>query len=452
MVAEAIERRGHTVRMLDLMFAKDPVGALRSALREGHPDVIGLSVRNIDNNDMQEPAFFIKDLLPLIDLVRESSESPIVLGGSAMGVMPEQILQYTGASYGVLGDGEIVFPGLLEALSNGGSVERLPGVVWRDRSRIRMNREPSGPNSDSCWIPDLPRWIDLRAYSSTMATVPIQSKLGCHFKCIYCTYRRIEGSGYRLFRPESVVDAVKRVESMGLRDLEFVDSVFNSPYDHTMAVLEALARVRHKTRLQSLELNPLGLDDDLVRAMERAGFVGIGITVESASGKVLERLGKGFGETEVHKAAEVVRRHELPCLWIFLLGGPGETKQTVMQTLRFVKEHIRPKDAVFFNTGIRIYPGTGIEAIARREGLLTLRAEEMLSPVFYLSPEIELEWVAGQVRSLMDAHPNVMGSDPIELPLVTTIHRLAYRLGLKPPLWRHTRLIRRFLKITGIHP
>ena len=162
-----------------------------------------------------------------------------------------------------------------------------------------------------------------------MATVPIQTKTGCQFQCVYCTYPKIEGSTCRLKEPGSIADAVMRFTAEGLRDIEFVDSVFNAPLRHAMEVCAALARVRHKGRLQCLDLNPRDFDDALMTAMERAGFAGMGITLESASDPVLHGLRKGFTSKDVHQAAEVVRRHRIPCAWIFLLGGPGETRELV---------------------------------------------------------------------------------------------------------------------------
>jgi hypothetical protein len=185
--------------------------------------------------------------------------------------------------------------------------------------------------------------------------------------------------------------------------------------------------------------------------MENAGFVAVGITLESASDVVLDRLGKGFTAAEAHNAALAVRRHNLPCLWIFILGAPGETKTTVHETLRFAEHYIRPKDIAFFNVGIRIYPGTELERVARKEGLLTLAPQEMLSPVFYLSPALDLGWLVNELQGVMTTHMNFIGSDSIELSFLPSINRLGYKLGIRPPLWRYTPAIRRGLRLFGVN-
>jgi hypothetical protein len=267
---------------------------------------------------------------------------------------------------------------------------------------------------------------------------------------VYCTYHKIEGSAYRFSDPGQVVNAVARLTASGLRDIEFADSVFNEPYGHGIDVCDALARAGLRARLQSYDLNPRSFDDTLVTAMERAGFVGMGITVESASDNVLGGLKKGFSSRDVHHAAEVVRRHHLPCTWIFMLGGPGEKTETVRQTLRFAERFIRPHDVAFFTIGIRIYPGTELESIARKQGVLTIAPDQMLPPVFYVSPEVNAGWVEREVAKTMGSHLNFLDSGSIGLSFLPAIQRVSHHLGLKPPLWKHTRFIRRGLKLLGM--
>jgi radical SAM superfamily enzyme YgiQ (UPF0313 family) len=408
------------------MFAADPLCALKEVLGRTRFDVIGLSVRNIDNIDMGAPRCFIDDLIPLLAAVRRLTDAPLVLGGAALMVMPEQIMRKTGVPCAVIGDGEVVFSLLVEKLVGNQSWEDLPGVASLVGGTYRANA-PAPGLARICAGPDYARWLDMKAYGSHLSTIPLQTKLGCCFQCVYCTYRTIEGDDYRLSDPESVAQTTRRYATTGFGDIEFVDNVFNAPYDHALAVCESLIRSRNRARLQSIEMNPVSFDQRLLSAMERAGFVGIGLTVESAADPVLEGLRKGFTAREVHAAAQVVKRSRLPCLWIFLLGGPGETRETVRETLRFAEKGVRPQDAALFNIGIRIYPGTELEAIARRQGLLSLPSSGMLVPVFYVSPDVEADWITGQVRQSMNGHMNYMNPDS----LLTAAPRVGARTSLR---------------------
>lgn len=449
MVAEAAERAGHRVWLLDLMFPADPGRALEAVLGRTRFDVIGLSVRNIDNIDMGAPRCFIEDLGPLVAAARRCTAAPLVLGGAALAVMPEQVMRATGVPCAVIGAGEVVFPRLVEKLAGNQPWEDLPGVAALIDGAYRAPAPAPAPARPGAG-PDYGRWLDMKAYGSHLATIPLQTKLGCRYKCVYCTYRTIEGGDYRLSDPGSVTENALRYAASGFSDIEFVDSVFNAPYDHALAVCESLVRAESRARLQSIEMNPVSFDHRLLSIMERAGFVGIGLTVESAADAVLQGLRKGFTAREVHAAAAVVKRHRLPCLWIFLLGGPGETRETVRETLRFAGRFIRPQDAALFNIGIRIYPGTELETIARGQGLLSVPAAGMLAPIFYVSPEVEAGWITGQVRQSTNCHMNFLNADSLSVSCLPRISRLGHRLGLRPPLWRYARFIRRGLRSVGM--
>ena len=450
MVAEAAEAAGHRASLVDLMFTRDAAAAAASAVEDFQPDAVGLSIRNIDNNDMRNPVSFLGDLQAVAGAIRARTDAPIILGGAALGVMPEALLRFVPAACAVVGDGESVFPALLERLSRGESSSDVPGVAMIENGKFRRNDfSPSG-FSPVCAAPDYRRWLNLTAYRSQLATAPIRTRTGCGFRCVYCTYPGIEGGTCRLKDPGSVAAAVARLAAAGLRDVEIVDSVFNAPLDHAMNVCDALARAGTGARLQCLELNPRHIDDDLMTAIEQAGFTGIGVTLESAADPVLEGLKKGFTSSEVHRAARVVRRHRIPCAWIFLFGGPGETPETVRETLRFAGTRIRPGDIAFFNTGIRIYPGTELEAIARRQGILTCPPAGMLAPAFYVSPEVDAGWITGELKQAAAEHMNFIDMDSLGLPFLPTIHRIGAKLGFRPPLWRYTRFIRRGLRMAGI--
>jgi radical SAM superfamily enzyme YgiQ (UPF0313 family) len=449
-VAQACEEAGHCVQLLDLMFTRDTAGDIAAALTGFKPDVVGLSIRNIDNVDMHGSVFFLDELRGIVAAVRAQSGARIVLGGAALGVMPEQILRLVPDAVAVVGDGELVLPQLLQRLARAEPLAGLPGVAYLEAGVLHRETSALPAFGATCRAPDYRRWLDTRAYRSQLATATVQTKLGCQFHCVYCTYPLIEGSCCRLKDPESVAAAVQQLAGAGFRDIEFVDSVFNTPHAHAMEVCAALSRVKHGARLQCLDLNPAHFDDELLSAMERAGFVGMGLTLESASEPVLQGLRKGFSSREVHQAAAIVRRHRIPCAWMFLLGGPGETRETVRETLHFAENQIRPGDVVFFNIGLRIYPGTELEAIARREGALSLSPDAMLAPVFYLSGEVDAGWLEQELKRSMDCHMNFINIGTLSLPFLPMLNKIGSALGMSPPHWRHTRVLRRVLRLAGM--
>jgi hypothetical protein len=133
-----------------------------------------------------------------------------------------------------------------------------------------------------------------------------------------------------------------------------------------------------------------------------------------------------------------------------MLGGPGETEETVKETLRFAETQIRQQDAAFFTIGIRIYPGTELETTARKQGVLSASTAEMLSPVFYVSPDVDGVWIEQQVKASLKRNMNFMSAVSLNVPFFPLIHRFGYWLGFRTPLWRYTRSIRRGLRFIGM--
>jgi radical SAM superfamily enzyme YgiQ (UPF0313 family) len=448
--AEAAQRSGHKVTFLDLMFAKDAKQTVENTLAKNDFDVIGVSIRNIDNNDMNSPRTFFQDVSQLTEIIRKKSKAKIILGGAAIPIMPQQLLRYTNTDLAVLGYGETVFPKLLNAFEQQSSLENVEGIAWIENNIFKRN-EMDGARFNTCPSTDFWKWIDVKSYLSRFSTVPMQTKRGCPYKCIYCTYGIIEGKTYHLTKPDVVVNELERLIEKGIHDVEFVDNVFNSPYDHAINICERIAEENLPLRLQSLELNPKFVDDALLDSMERAGFVGIGLTAESADDKVLESLGKDYTSQDVYRAAEVINRHNLPCFWIFLLGGPHETPDTVRRTLNFARHHIRKTDTAFFNPGIRIYPGTELEKIARHEEVLKSNADEMLDTKFYFSPLLERKWLSKILNYYISKNLNFIDSESFTLPTLSAIQKFVYALGVRQPLWRYTRTIRRMMQLGRIY-
>jgi hypothetical protein len=133
-----------------------------------------------------------------------------------------------------------------------------------------------------------------------------------------------------------------------------------------------------------------------------------------------------------------------------MLGGPGETQKTVKETLLFAEKYIRSQDLVFFNIGIRIFPGTELETIARNDGILSSSPANMLNPVYYISPHLKTSWIENQVKDALSKNMNFIGVNTMNLPFLTTINKIGYRLGMRPPLWKFARFINRGLRLIGM--
>ena len=437
-VASALEAAGHEVRVLDLAFARDPHRAARESARRFAPDVIGLSVRNIDNSDLIALQHYTPEAAALLATLRAAAPAArVVAGGAAFGVAPEALFDTLGVDYAVAGDGERATVALLGALAAGRAPGAIPGLVQRNDSGVALT--PPGGDADLDALPParMHRWLDLRAYERRGGTVPIQTKRGCVFKCIYCTYLNVEGWGYRLRDPDRVADEMAELRrDAGVRHFEFVDSTFNAPPRHAMDVCDAIIRRKLRVHLDTSNFTPAAAPEELLVLMHRAGFRWLGITAESASDAVLDRLQKGFDAARVREVAERVEHAGIGVLWIFLVGGPGETRETLEETLRFAAWRLGRGDAVYLTVGLRIYPGTTLHRTAVDEGVVEA-GDPLLMPRFYFSSELGFDAAIARLREFAAAHPRFMFSADSRSPLLPYLTRLASTLRLPRPHWRY---------------
>src|SRR5271169_1625110 len=125
-MAAVTAERGHEVDTLDLCFLDAPCAALAAKLRDFAPDVIGISLRNLDSSSYPQNTSYIDDYKALVDAVRARSGASIVLGGAGFTVMPGPIMEYLHADAGVVGEGELAFPWLLERLASDAPLASTP--------------------------------------------------------------------------------------------------------------------------------------------------------------------------------------------------------------------------------------------------------------------------------------------------------------------------------------
>lgn len=135
-------------------------------------------------------------------------------------------------------------------------------------------------------------------------------------------------------------------------------------------------------------------------------------------------------------------------LWIFLVGGPGETPQTLDETLRFAEWRLSRGDAVYLTVGLRIYPGTTLQQIAVVEGVISA-SDPLLTPTFYFSPALDRDFAVARLREFAWRHPRFMFSADSRSSLLPYLTRLASLLRLPGPHWRYMGVFQRITRASA---
>ena len=420
-VAAAISGK-HQVRISDLNGGKGLEG-LKAAIKAFSPDIIGLSLRNIDNTDTTDPRGFIGQYRDIVNVIRNRSRALLILGGSGFTIFPTETMQALGADFGIAGEGERLAP-LLDAIENSREIADLPGVITVDgRAGVP---EP--------WHGDISHRLDpdpncRQFYLDNGGMLNLQTKRGCHFRCIYCTYPQIEGRRLRLTDPDAAARAARKLQESGARYFFITDSVFNADIDHSLAVARAFKKQGVSIPWGAF-FTPLKQPADYFEVMADAGLTHVEFGTDSLSNPVLKAYGKPFRDKRVFQVHQAAVDAGLFVAHYFLLGGVGEDKLTLMETLD--KADTLEKTALFFFCGMRIYPGTELYRIALKEGQVDPK-RSILDPVFYRSPMIGLEEIVMALNKKAGGRINwVTGSGGEDTADI--IQRL-YQRGHTGPMW-----------------
>lgn len=321
---------------LDLCFEESPTEALSSRLLAGMPDVVALGMRNIQNADYSGVDNTIGYYSDLIQVIREKTSAPIVMGGSGFSVMPGELMDRLRPDYGISGEAEAAFPALLEALDTGTSVSGVPNLFYFEGGK-RVSTAPAASFLDMSEIRRPDRSLADPRYYVQYGMEALQTKRGCPLRCDYCTYPVIEGRVGRTRSPAEVVDEWKKItqDHTEVNHVFVVDSVFNLPRTHAKEVCRELIDSGVETPW-TCYANPLGFDEELADLMSRAHCAGMEVGADSGSDEVLKRLRKGFTTSQIRQFHQLAVDAGIPDCHTFLLGTPGESFDDVLRTLDFI--------------------------------------------------------------------------------------------------------------------
>ncbi|MCJ8501597.1 lipid biosynthesis B12-binding/radical SAM protein [Desulfatitalea alkaliphila] len=414
----------HTVRVLDMnrlpegLTLEDAVGAFA-------PEVIGLSLRNIDNTDITDPRGYIPGYRDLVERVRRCCNGPVILGGSGFTLFPREIMDALAADYGIVGEGERLGL-LLDALANGQDPLAVPGVIVRGGRRGAP--PPLAGAGARRFDPDA---AHTDFYLRNGGMLNLQTKRGCPFRCVYCTYPRIEGRHMRCEPPEIIGRIARQLQEAGAKYIFLTDSAFNADIPHSLAVGQAL-RDAGVTIPWGGFFAPTALPDGYFDTLAGCGLRHVEFGTEAFCDAVLKAYGKPFHTDQVkvaHKAAVAAGLH---VAHYFLFGGPGETAQTVAESLERIDR--LEKCVLFLFAGMRIYPHTDLYQRAVAEAQIST-GDNLLEPVFYRPPGLAMDHVITQVTGHARQRDNwVVGAGGEK---VVKIMARMYRRGFSGPLWEY---------------
>lgn len=417
---------GHTTRVHDCQVTDQPVEKI---LAEFRPDVVGISLRNIDDVQFVSRQTYFGDAVRVCQSIRRVCSCPIVLGGSGFSIFPGQLLRLTEADYGIHGAGEVAFGRFIDALAADADPSSIPGLVHRHGGKIIINpRMPVEPAS----LGSAERPQDLvEFYLKHSSMLNISTQRGCSLPCCFCTYPLIEGRENRRRQPEAVADELATIQRQGAKHVFIADAVFNLSREHVAGICEAI--LRRGIRLTwTCFLRPKNLTAELMTLMARAGLTHIEFGADSFCDEVLVEYGKTFSFDDIIHSTLLARAARVHSSHFVMCGGPGKTLATLQTGFQNAQ---RLTGAVIFAlVGMRIYPGTDLFFRAQREGLLAADVD-LLAPTYYISPALTKAQFVDQLAECgRRASQWIVG--PLPAGFAAIADQLRQR-GVVGPLWEY---------------
>ena len=387
---------------LDMNLFPDPWPELKKLMEDRRPDIVALSLRNIDPlaghlvsylSSLKTAAALVRKILP---------DSRIMVGGPAFSLFAARLMEAVPEiDYGLVGEGEQVFPGII---GNDINAAAVPGLLWRKNGLIHQNPKAPGISLDEIPPMDLATFdpADYTKGNAYVAPVGIEGKRGCDLCCGYCVYPCLGGGKMRLRSPKKILDEIQFLHrEHGISLFHFTDAVLNRPAEHFEALTKEFIRRKLNVgwtgffREDSLDRRLAGLALD-------AGLVAVYFSADALTDHGLKLLGKRLSKQDILRAAKVTAESNILTMCHFLLNLPGDGETEVEEAWKMLERlleiHAGPANlgAVIFNH-VRLYPGA---PLTKR----LIRGKEISPDVDLLYPLYHNPQRFSHLLHEMDAH------------------------------------------------
>lgn len=400
-VCNSLLRENIEFDVVDFYF--EPESTVYRKLRTEDIDLVGITVRNIDSTFLAKVEFFQPRIKSFIERIKNTKDCKIVLGGVGFSIVPKEVLEYSGADYGVVGYGEEALPKLIRSLREGGDLSQIDNLVWRKNGKIQINTISTGDYEN---IPARRRNIirNLSYYGANNVGI-IETMRGCLNRCGFCCMPNIVGPKIVTRKITNIISELKELKSMRINHIFFSDTEFNMAsrkylFELCKQIIDSKINITWSVNIHP---DPKMLPIELLHLMKEAGCREAFISVESGSDEILADMEKRHTVEDGLICMELLRKAKIRLVPTYLIGWPGESLKTLDQTIDHIKRS-KPEMPVVY-CGVRINPNTKLADIAMDEGYIT-EDTNFLYPLYY-RPELVLKEHLPYLRRRTKDIPNL---------------------------------------------
>jgi radical SAM superfamily enzyme YgiQ (UPF0313 family) len=328
---------GHSLRIFNPNLAQNPWDETKNAIEEFSPDIIGISLRNIDTTKFSDQFYYYPHFVGYVEFISSlHKDCPIAVGGSGFSLFPWEIMrQVEPIDVGFYLEAEDSWAKFVD---NGLKSDNIPGMFYRQNGGIKFTGEAPLPEPEE--LPP-PRWdlLDMKDYLpySSKAAIGVEAKRGCVFHCAYCVYPCLNGEDLRMKNPQKVVDEIDHLRRVHDVDrIFFCDPVFNYPLEHAEAICRELLRRKLKIKWSGYH-HERYITPEYVKLAVEAGCDELYFSPDSATDKGMDILCKGSTSLKLNKSLRVIAENkEVKAAFNFFTAFPGSGWKDFLSAIRFL--------------------------------------------------------------------------------------------------------------------
>jgi radical SAM superfamily enzyme YgiQ (UPF0313 family) len=361
-LAGALSEAGVEVKILDLVVFPYSRFLLQNLLEAFKPQMAGITAVTMTVDSAMGVIQDIKGIDP---------EIMTVMGGPHVSFCAQETLaDYPELDVVVIGEGERTVVELCRAVDNGGALENVNGIVYRRGTDINSNpvREPI-ENLDEL-PPPARGLLPLGRYRALNMPISMTTSRGCPFKCIFCVGRKMVGARVRYRSPEKVVDELQYLHTLNFHQINIADDLFTANKNHCLAVCNQIIKRDLKPSWTSFARVDT-VSAAVLDAMKAAGCTAVSFGIESANPQILKTIKKGITLDQVEAAVGMCKQAGITPYASFILGLPGETPDTIKETMDF-GERLKDLGLAYGFHLLAPFPGTEVREQSDRYGIRIL--------------------------------------------------------------------------------
>jgi radical SAM superfamily enzyme YgiQ (UPF0313 family) len=365
-VASLLEREGVTVEIIDMVAEQLSYEKTVERLQAFAPDLLGFTITTSS----------FHAVLHWINRFKADTGIQTIVGGEHVRLYPFETMSHQAIDFCIVGEAELPLPEFVRAFRNGSSLAGIKSLGFRKDGQLQIDCTVQAiDNIDLVPFPAR-HLVKNELYENILArrknfTAMISSR-GCPFNCAFCCSNHQK---YRVRSPRNFVDEIEvNLKEYQIRDFDIYDSTFTADPLRVMAICREIAArkldvgftVRSRVDVVSKEM---------IDSLKSAGCHAIMYGIESSSPEILKRMNKGISPEQVSATVRYTRQSGIETFGFFMFGFPGETRETIEDTIRFAIE--LPLDYAQF-TVLLPFPETDIYTYYREHGVEDYWAEYTL--------------------------------------------------------------------------